>query len=68
MKTPKDKTDKGKKGGSCNRTACQRPGADYYNKYMDAFYCLHCAQEITLYARKMGDPIGFDVKEVLPDA
>lgn len=34
---------KGKRGGDCNRTACQRPHAWWYNKTMQAFYCADCA-------------------------
>lgn len=37
-------TDKGKEGGSCNRTACQKPNsAKYYNRSTRAFYCRTCA-------------------------
>lgn len=41
-----NKPDKGKRLGSCNVTACQRPGAFWYNKVMDAWYCTGCAREI----------------------
>lgn len=41
-----DKTDKGKKGGSCNRRACQRPGAAFYNQSTRAWYCPPCAHKI----------------------
>lgn len=38
---------KGKRGGDCNRTACQRPGAAWwYNKTMQAYYCEGCAAAI----------------------
>lgn len=37
------KSDKGLKFGSCNRTACQAPGANYYNHTMHAYYCKECA-------------------------
>lgn len=38
--------DKGKKGGRCNVTACQQPGAWYFNKSTRAYYCQDCAREI----------------------
>ncbi len=38
------KADKGKQGGSCNRTACQAPGAHYYNPHTWAYYCVRCAR------------------------
>jgi hypothetical protein len=37
---------KGLKYGRCNVTACQRPGAQYYNKSTRAYYCEDCAREI----------------------
>jgi len=43
---------KGLEGGSCNVTACQSPhSAHYYNRVMDAWYCLDCATEIERFAR-----------------
>ena len=41
-KTP----EKGLKAGNCNVTACQKPGAVYFNKSTRAYYCAHCAEEI----------------------
>lgn len=38
-----DKPDKGHELGSCNRTACQRPGADWFNHSTQAYYCRRCA-------------------------
>jgi hypothetical protein len=38
--------EKGEKGGRCNVTACQQPGAIYYNSVMRKYYCPHCAREI----------------------
>lgn len=38
--------DKGKRGGDCNRTQCQRPHAWWYNKTMQAYYCGDCAGAI----------------------
>lgn len=40
------KADKGEKNGSCNLTACQRPGANYFNKSTRKYYCAACAREI----------------------
>ena len=40
------RADKGLLGGSCNVTACQRPGAFMYNKSTKAYYCHDCATEI----------------------
>jgi hypothetical protein len=37
---------KGLKGGWCNVTACQKPGANYYNKSTQKYYCEDCAREI----------------------
>lgn len=37
---------KGKKGGNCNRQACQLPGADYFNRSTLAYYCERCADLI----------------------
>ena len=32
--------------GSCNVTACQKPGAQYWNTSTRAFYCAKCAKQI----------------------
>ncbi len=37
---------KGLLNGNCNRTACQKPGATWYNKSTRAYYCEECAHEI----------------------
>lgn len=37
---------KGKQGGNCNVTACQKPGATWWNTSTRAYYCAHCASEI----------------------
>ncbi len=34
--------DKGKLDGSCNRSACLARPANWYNKYMDKYYCAKC--------------------------
>lgn len=41
-----NKADKGLRNGSCNRTACQAPGAIYLNKGNKAYYCKPCADKI----------------------
>jgi hypothetical protein len=43
---PALKLDKGLFGGSCNRRACQRPGATWFNHSTRAHYCEDCAQAI----------------------
>lgn len=37
------KPGKGEHNGSCNRTACQAPGANYYNHSTRKYYCEPCA-------------------------
>lgn len=44
--TPKLKADKGHKDGSCNVTACQEPGANFFNRSTKAYYCEFCARRI----------------------
>lgn len=44
--TPELKPDKGLKGGSCNVTRCQKPGANYFNKGTEKYYCAECAEGI----------------------
>jgi hypothetical protein len=38
------KADKGKMAGSCNRTACQEPGAVWWNRGSYAYYCYDCSR------------------------
>ena len=38
-----EKADKGKPNGSCNRRACQRPGATWFNRGTQSYYCTDCA-------------------------
>ena len=38
-----NKPDKGEKNGSCNRQACQKPGAVYFNHSTKRYYCEGCA-------------------------
>jgi hypothetical protein len=42
---------KGKKGGNCNRTACQQPEATWYNHSTRAYYCEPCAQNLNFYSK-----------------
>jgi hypothetical protein len=37
---------KGLQGENCNRRACQRSGAYYFNKSTRAYYCQACAEMI----------------------
>ena len=41
-----ENADKGQRGGSCNRRACQAPGALWYNRSTEKFYCRACARLI----------------------
>jgi hypothetical protein len=46
-KNPKpDPKLKGVKGGNCNRTHCQLPGANWYNHGSLAYYCESCAWDL----------------------
>jgi hypothetical protein len=42
--------------GNCNVTACQSPGAVWWNTAMRKFYCRSCAKEIN----RPGWPLGAD--------
>ena len=41
-----DPKRKGIRGGNCNRTACQAPGASYWHTGTYAWYCVECTREI----------------------
>lgn len=41
-----DKPDKGKEGGSCNRTRCQASPAIWWNHGSRSWYCQECRNEI----------------------
>lgn len=41
-----NKPDKGKEGGSCNRTRCQASPADWFNHGSSSWYCLECRLDI----------------------
>lgn len=45
-----EKADKGHFGGSCNRTACQAPNAQWFNTSTRAYYCTPCARDINRWA------------------
>lgn len=51
---PTPQTPKGEFGGRCNRTACQKQGATWYNRVMQRYYCHQCAFEINEVARGDG--------------
>lgn len=42
---------KGAFDGLCNRKACQRPGARWFNEVTQAHYCEDCATQINHYSR-----------------
>ena len=46
LEIEKDPALKGIKGGNCNVTACQKPGALFFNKSTKKYYCKDCATEI----------------------
>lgn len=48
-----NKPDKGKMNGSCNRTDCQRPGANWFNTSTRAYYCEPCAVDITGFTKRV---------------
>lgn len=41
---------KGQKGGNCERSACQKPGAEWWNASTQAYYCGACARDINLWS------------------
>ncbi len=41
-----NKPDKGKEGGSCNRSSCQKGPALYYNHGSYSWYCHECRDQI----------------------
>ena len=51
---------KGKEGANCNRTACQSPGAYFYNWSTRAWYCRRCAEMIQASCFKFGDIVVFE--------
>ena len=59
-----DRSDKGVHGGACNRSACQRPGANHYNDQTGAYYCPRCAQAINSWSR---NDLGRDICTRAPE-
>ena len=59
--------NKGKKGGRCNLTACQQPGAWYFNKSTRAYYCEDLAMSDTVRVKYsiMINKVGSDCEDVL---
>lgn len=55
---------KGCKGGDCNITQCQEPGASSYNKAMRAYYCQEHAERINESNRRHHEE---ELCEVNPD-
>lgn len=45
-------SEKGRLNGLCNRSACLRPGATWFNTSTRAYYCRPCAQDITSFAKR----------------
>ncbi len=63
-------TGKGVKGENCNRTACQAPGAYYYNHSTHAYYCKVCADLINAGNRNdpfVRDTLGHPLLTLDPD-
>ena len=52
---------KGKHGGDCNVTQCQKPGASSYNHAMRAYYCEACAEKLNANAISYGEEPFCDV-------
>lgn len=48
--------DKGRENGSCNREACQAPGATWLNRVNHAYYCPACAKLINSVDTDDGQP------------
>lgn len=47
------KLTKGALFGLCNRSACLRPGAAWFNTSTRAYYCQPCAKDITRFAKRV---------------
>lgn len=57
---------KGKKGGSCNITQCQKDGASSWNRGSHAWYCEDCGNELNRYNPNVMDD-GAPMVDVEPD-
>ena len=60
------KPDKGKRGGSCNREACQAPGAFWRHRQTGAYYCQPCAFKIND-ANPLGDDLPLIQRDATPE-
>lgn len=55
--------NKGKLGGNCNVTRCQRDGsAFYYNISNKKYYCRSCALKINEACIQYGEPLIFNIE------
>lgn len=45
--------NKGHLNGCCNRSACLKPGAAFWNTSTEAYYCADCARDITDFAKRV---------------
>lgn len=58
----KHKANKGLLNGSCNREACQAPGANFFNYGTERYYCRRCADDLNFHNRKWAhDMYGHDL-------
>ena len=64
----KKKKMKGGRGLNCNRTACQKPPATYYNSSTRAWYCESCANMIDEWSIRQGEALlcAYDPKILHP--
>lgn len=62
------KPDKGLRGGSCNRRACQQPGANWFNRSTERYYCKPCALDINNFGPTQRDSLRLygDVRLCVP--
>ena len=49
--------DKGKQGGTCERTTCGAGPAIYFNHSTKAWYCITCAFDIQEFENSMPEPV-----------
>lgn len=55
------KTSKGEYDGDCNRTACDKKQAKWYNHSTRAYYCGKCAMQINAYAPEYKAEVGHEL-------
>jgi hypothetical protein len=58
---PPDPNLKGLEGGNCNRTACQKPNAIWYNHSTCKYYCPKCARELNYYNQDAKEMFGHEL-------